>query len=294
MKKVSALKVADVIVKVLVITLLVLYCITLLLPLIWMFYTSFKGNVEYLLDTFRLPEKWYFTNYADVWNMLEIKIDSRHTYNIVSMLATSFLWAGGNALLSVLLTTMMAYIVSRYSFPGRDFIYALGIFVMITPIVGSLPSAMLIRKRLLIYDNILFTILTNPSASFSGLYFMLLYAAFKRVPWAFAESVFIDGGGHYRVFFSIMMPIMMPTCIAIFVLSFIGTWNDYMSFMIWLPSYANLAYGMYLFQSEASAYEATMPQILAGFVIVMIPTVILYVAFQNIILSKFSVGGLKG
>ena len=51
MKKVSALKVADVIVKVLVITLLVLYCITLLLPLIWMLYTSFKGNVEYLPAT---------------------------------------------------------------------------------------------------------------------------------------------------------------------------------------------------------------------------------------------------
>lgn len=294
MKKHVALKISGYIFFVLIVIILLIYCVSLLFPLFWMIFTSFKGEVEYLLDTFRLPTEWKFSNYANVWKLLKVQIDSKHTYGILDMLGTSFIWAGGSSFLSVTCSTMLAYVIARYKFPGRNFLYMLGIFVMITPIVGNLPSAMLIRKRLGVYDNMLLMILTGPSTAFSGLYFMLLYAAFKRIPWAYAEAVFIDGGSHYRVFFTIMTPMMLPTCVAIFVLNFLGVWNDYMSFLVWLPSYANLAYGMYLFQSEASVYGATMPEILAGFVIVIIPTAILYLCFQNLIMSKFTVGGLKG
>lgn len=294
-KRKDGLKITSDIIKTLLIVILVIYCISLLIPILWMIYTSFKGNIEYLLDSFRLPKEWKFENYAKIWKLLNnLSVGSKTTYNVWQLIGTSFLWAGGNSLLSIALSTGCAYVLARYRFPGRKFIYMLGIFVMITPIVGNLPSAMYIRKALGVYDNLIAMILTNPCTAFSGLYFMLLYAGFKRMPWAYAESVFIDGGGHYRAFFAVMLPMMLPTCAAVFVLNFIGVWNDYMSFLIWLPNYANLAYGMYLFQSEASAYEASMPEILAGFVIVMIPTSLIYLAFQNLINSKFTVGGLKG
>ena len=93
--------------------------------------------------------------------------------------------------------------------------------------------------------------------------------------------------------FRIIVPMVLPTAVAQYLLGFIGAWNDYMTVVTWLPSYPNLAFGMFMFQTEAARYGAGMPHILAGFVIVAIPTSILWVAGQKLITSKIMIGGLK-
>ncbi|HAS56207.1 MAG TPA: hypothetical protein DCR94_02960, partial [Firmicutes bacterium] len=85
----------------------------------------------------------------------------------------------------------------------------------------------------------------------------------------------------------------------IFLLSFLGAWNDYASFKIWLPSYSNLAYGLYEFQDNVlnlagGGNAGTVPMVMAGFTIVVIPTILVYFLSQKLIMSKFTVGGLKG
>ena len=211
------------------------------------------------------------------------------------MAGFSILYSVGVSLMSVILTTCMAYVIAKYKFPGRNFLYSLGIVSMIIPIVGNLPSAMVMRKALGTYDNIILTILTSPCTAFSGLHFLLLHGAFKQLPWDYAEAVFVDGGGHYSAFFRMYLPMILPTMTVIFVLNLLGAWNDYMTFMLWLPSTPNLAYGLYLFQGVSRAlYKSSITEIMAGFTLVIIPTVIMYLASQKLILSKFTVGGLKG
>ena len=207
----------------------------------------------------------------------------------------SIVFSVSSCFFSVSLTTMMAYIIAKYRFPGRNAIYTIGIIVMIVPIIGAGPSAMLIKRLLGIYDNMPLLILTGPSCVFSGLNFLLLYGNFKQLPWDYAEAVFVDGGGHYSAFFRMYLPMALPTMAVIFILAFLGSWNDYNTFLVWLPSTPNLAYGLYIFQNKAHAlYKASMPEIMAGFTVVIIPTTILYLASQKLILSKFTVGGLKG
>jgi ABC-type glycerol-3-phosphate transport system permease component len=96
--------------------------------------------------------------------------------------------------------------------------------------------------------------------------------------------------------FKIILPMVLPTCATLFVLDFITQWNAYESFLIWYPSTPNIAYGMYTFQNNASqgSGAATVPEILAGFIMCMIPSSILYLSTQKLIQSKFTVGGLKG
>lgn len=275
---------------------LALYCVSLLLPLVWMLYSSFKGEIDYTLHPFAFPEVWKPGNYIAVLDKMKFPINTDRglvSYNLFDLAGHSILLSGCASLLLILCQTCVAYLVSRYKFVGSRFIYALGIVVMIIPIVGNLPSAMVINKALGIYDNLFMYILVSPSNIF-GLHFLLLYSAFKRLPWALAEAAFIDGANDYQVMFRIMVPMMLPTCAALFVLTFLGSWNDYMTPLIWLPSYPTLAYGMYLFQYNATVYNATMPQVLAGFTIVMIPTVLIYASSQKLIMSKFTVGGLKG
>ena len=291
-------RVTDIISKVLLSimwVILIVYCISLFVLPIWMILTSFKDPIEYAMNAFGLPEVASFDNYKSVFNKLKITIDDYTTYNMFHMFGFSMIYSVGSSFVGVFFTTCMAYVLSKYKFFGRNFIYNLGIVIMIVPIIGSLPSAMMVRRQLGVYNNMFMHIITSPSTCFSGMNFLLLYGAFKSIPWDYAEAVFIDGGNDYTAFFKMYLPMILPTDMVIFVLSFLGAWNDYQTFMIWLPDTPNLAYGLYMFQGiSRKLYKASTVEIMAGFSLVIIPTVILYVSSQRLILSKFTVGGLKG
>lgn len=296
--KKTKIEIVSLILMILIVTICIIYCISLFIPVIWMLINSFKGYAEYYMrPSYMFPQEFVWSNYSYVLSKLTVTLSTskgRITYGIGDMLLNSVIWASVNPILYVALTTMCAYVISKYKFRGRNFLFSLGIIIMILPIIGSMGAAMQLKKALGIYDNMVLTILTSNVTVFSGTNFLILYAAFKGIPWAYAESVFIDGGGHLRAFLQVMLPMVFPTCMVLLVLGFIGGWNSYEIFLIWLPSYANLAYGMYYFQQNASLTGATVPQVLAGFVVVSIPTAILYLASQNLIMSKFTVGGLKG
>lgn len=275
---------------------LIIYCASLVLMLVWMLYTSVKGPIEYTLDAFGLPKKFYWDNYSVALRMLnEVRIVTSKgvfVYSILELLYNSLFRSVVMPLITVFTTTCVAYVVSKYTFIGKNFIYALGLFVMITPITGNLPSAMQINKALGFYDNMYLWVLKGFGTPF-GMNFILMYGAFKSIPWAYAESALIDGANDHGVMFRIMLPMMLPTATVIFVLSFLTAWNDYSTPLVWLPSYPNLAYGLYLFQKDAVTYQATVPQILAGFTVVAIPTSIIYIASQRLIVQRLTIGGLK-
>lgn len=298
MERAKVINIVEKILVILVGLVMAVYCISLLVPIVWMLYSSLKNEMDYALSTFRLPSKLEWSNYVKVFDFLQVPVmTSRGTviYGFGALAMFSLLRSACIPLLVTFVQACCAYVLAKYKFVGNKFIYFLGIFVMITPIVGNLPSAMSVNKALGVYDNLLLNILTAPSNIF-GLNFLILYAAFKGVPWEFAEAAFIDGAGHMKIMLRIMLPMVLPTCAVLFVLSFLGIWNDYTASLIWLPSYPNLAFGLYMFQQGATAGSegASAPVILAGFAVVMVPTIILYLASQKLILAKFNVGGLKG
>ena len=281
---------------------LVIYCLSLLVPLIWMIFTAFKGYTEYYENMFLWPKKWIFENFPSAFEKLKIQAPvykgdrqvATIEYGIFNMISTSLIWSLSTASIHVLCTALVAYVMARYEFFGRKFLYTLGIFIMITPIIGNTPSMMIVRKSLGIYNNMFLTILTQNSTCFSGLHFLILYGAFGSLPKSYSEAAEVDGAGHYTILLKIMLPMMLPTCAVIFVLSFLTHWNEYGTFLIWLPSYANLAFGMYQFQQDAAYYGANINEIMAGFCLAIIPSATLYIASQKVVMSKFTVGGLKG
>ena len=277
---------------------LVLYCISLLVPLFWMFFASFKTFDDYILNSFSLPKEWKFSNYAEVFDVFKVaykgKTGGRVIYGFLPMTFYSIVWTFGASAIHVVITSMCAYALAGFNFKGKNFIYNLGIIVMIIPIVGSTPSALILREHLGIRNNMLLLMLTSESCAFSGLHFLLLYAAFKGISVTYREAVYIDGGNNYTAFFKVILPMILPSMVAVFILKFLATWTDYSTFIIWLPSYPSLAVGMYLFEQQATKTGVSMPVVLATFVVVIIPTSILYLGTQNILMSKFTIGGLKG
>lgn len=274
---------------------LLLFCVSLLVPFFWMIFTSFKNPIDYILNVFGLPEKFEFANYATVFKLLKIRVivdEWLIEYNIFNMLLYSLIIAVVSGFMNVFVPTITAYIVSKYSFGVKNLIYNTAIIVMIIPIVGNLPSQLRVTQALGIYNNLIPYLVF--SAGPFGFNFILMYGAFKSISWTYAEAAFIDGAGHSTVMWKIMFPMIMPTFSTLFILGFIGHWNDYMIPITFLPSYPNLAYGMYNFQLEAARLGAAMPEILAGFVIVSIPTCVMYFTLQKFGLKNVRMGGLKG
>ena len=267
----------------------------MVLTLIKRRYTYRRGTVVSVYqDPFGLPDIWFPTNYPEAFNMLKIeamKGGKKVIYDIWSMTGVSLFYSIGRALIGIFWPMMTAYVVSRYNFRGKHFLYVVNLFVMTVPVVGTLPASLRIYKFFNLYDNLIgYTLITGMPFGFA---FILFYGAFKSISKSYSEAATIDGAGHWAILLKIMLPMMMPTYFAQVLLAFIGHWNDYMVIITWLPSSANLAFGMYMFQNEAARNGVGMPHILAGFVIVAIPTSILWLVSQKLITSKIMVGGLK-
>lgn len=277
----------------------IVYCISLIIPLAWSLMTAFKTPVDYILNSFGFPKVKKFglapENFINVLKRFQLRQGTR-LYGLFDMLFNSLLYAIVPSLSGVFWMTAVAYVMARYKFWGNKALYNLGLVVMLIPIVGNMASSMIIKKAMGLYDNMYVSILIPPATAFSGMHFLILYGALKAIPFAYSEAAEIDGASRYAVMFKIILPMVLPTCATLFILDFITNWNSYESFLIWYPSTPNIAYGMYTFQSTASqgSGAATVPEILAGFIMCMIPSAILYLSSQKLIQSKFTVGGLKG
>lgn len=272
----------------------VIYALSLLLPIIWMLLTSFKDMTEYTRNKFGIPVEWHFENFLIVLQKFEHQAGGK-VFGIVDMLLNSIIYSCGNPIVSIFWIYSMAYVMSRFKFWGNKFLYNLGVLLMMVSLVGSSASQMIIYKNIGLYDNLYLNIIMPPSTAFSGMYFMIVYGASKGISQNYSEAAYIDGAGEYAVMWKIIFPMILPTCFTLYVLTFLGLWNNYETFLVWFPSSPNIAYGLYMMQSDNAGSDGlTTTQIIAGMVLVMIPSFILYMCSQKIMKSNFVVGGLKG
>ena len=270
---------------------LAVYSVSLLLPLLWMLMNSFKDGTEYAMDvvaatTLRFPEAWKFSNYANVFAEI-----TYNNVNFFGMLGDSIYFIVVGSGLELFFTTAVSYVISKYKFKVRNFIYSVAIFAMTMPIIGNMASGIKLRAAFGIYDNLLAVFFTAGAGAF-GFNFLMLYAFFKSVPWSYAEAVFIDGGNHFTVFFRIMLPLAMPMVTTLFILSAIAGWNDYTTPMLYFPSFPNVAMGLYMVSQTLT--RGDMSTYYAALVITTVPVVALFAGFSDKIMKNYSIGGLKG
>ena len=295
-KKITVSNVAFVLVAVF----LFLFTLSMILPFLWMVISSFKSVADYTVSTFSLPSEkyggWHFENYKIAWELLPVRIvDWNVGYveiGVFRMFLNSLILSGLGPLIGLIQPALTSYIVSKYKFKGSNFIYSLGIIVMILPVYGSLGLTLKFAKWVGYYDNLIFQVLLSGSPF--GFTFIFFYGVFKTLPWSYAEAAFIDGASHAKVMFQIYFPLMLPIFATQYILSFIGSWSDYMTTTVMAPSWPTLGYGIYMFQQRASINGATVPQIMCGFIMMGTVTAILYLSTQKLLLEKMNVGGLKG
>ena len=264
----------------------IIYGFSLLFPLIWALYNSFKTTQDFNADSFRLPLEWTFKNYEEVFTTA-----ASGKTDIVSAIFNSIWMSALSTFLGLFASCLTSYVVAKYRFKTSTLIYSVAIFIQIIPLVGGITGMyQLIWGTLKIGDKPL--LIWPIWFGGFGFSFLMLYSAFKSVPWSYAESAFIDGAGHFTTFLRIMLPMVKPILASLFVVNFIGAWNDYMTAYLYMPSWAPLSLAVYLLRDDAT--RISYPVYLAVVVISVIPILTLFISFQKLIMENTTVGGLKG
>lgn len=266
---------------------LALYCVTLIYPFFWMFQMSLKTSLEYFtsgaLDVAIEPQ---WLNYTRVFEELKVK-----ETNFIVMLVNSIWQTFGTNIAGMFASSVVAYCLAKYKFGVRNFIYAVIIFVMVYPSMGTGGAAYKQVQDLGIFDSPLMII--KSLGGYSGMGFFVLYSFFVTLPWDYADAAFIDGANDYQVFFKIMLPMALGPIMAMFIVSAIGTWNDYTATLMYYPSYPTLTAGLYLYESSMTR-AVDYPLYYTGVMVTMLPVLIVFIAFQDSIMNNVTMGGLKG
>lgn len=279
----------DIVYKILVTAGILLFSLSFLFVLVWMFCNSIR------------PQKSYFNNVLAFWNLKGATFDnyvkifttkySSAKITIFGMLKNSLVLIAVCTGLQAIVPVITGYVVARYKTRLGAVAVQLVIISMVVPAIGSTASTYAFMSAIKLKDKWLGIFLMNAGGLGFG---MLLYKNyFSSISWEYAESAFLDGAGNLRVFFSIMYPQALPLIVSMAILNVIGLWNDYMTPYLFLNSKPTVALGVYSIQTRAEQSGA-MPQAFAAMTFMTVFVLAIYAGFSKTIMSSMSVGGLKG
>lgn len=280
--------------------LLIVWVSSVFLVFAWTFATTFRHKIDFelfgALDFTSGPltfKNWALV-FTDFYAEVAVAGSGSVKFFIEDMLINTALYSLGSTLAFIIALTLMAYVVGRFPNKVSTFLQALCIITMSLPIVGSLPSEIAMAKSLNIYGTMwgLWIMAFN----YNGFYFLILSQSFKSIPKDFADSASIDGAGRFRIMLSIMLPMVKNVIGTIALIKFVEVWNNYQTPLIYIPEHPTLMYGfMMLTLSPPKGVPDfyALPARFSVCIVVALPIVVLFTAFNKKFLGNLSMGGLK-
>ena len=282
--------------KVFIYFVLALLAVVIIVPVAWVFMASIKQNSEFYGNPWALPKGVFLQNFIDAWSGAKMG-----EYMINSVFVTAL------ALVILLVVALpAAYCLARMKFRGRKFLnvaFMAGLFINVNYIV--VPIFLMLRdgdnwfKSLLgstFLLNNLFVLAIVYAATALPFTIYLLSGYFATLAHDYEEAAYIDGAGYTTTMVKIIFPMAKPSIITIILFNFLSFWNEYIISMTLMNSAKGtrtLPVGLLnLMQAQQSA--AQYGTMYAGLVLVMLPTLILYICVQKQLTQGMTVGGLQG
>ena len=275
---------------------LILLAVSIIVPVLWVFMASIKQNSEFYGNPWALPLGFYWQNFVNAWTTAKMG-----DYMLNSVLVTALA-------LAILLVVALpaAYCLSRFKFWCGKFLntaFMAGLFINVNYIV--VPIFLMLRDgdtflkntfgtSFLLNNLVVLAIVYAATALPFTIY--LLSGYFATLAHDYEEAAYIDGAGYGRTMIKIIFPMAQPSIITIILFNFLSFWNEYIISMTLMSSATGaktLPVGLLnLMQAQQSA--AQYGTMYAGLVLVMLPTLILYICVQKKLIQGMTVGGLKG
>jgi len=260
-----------------------LIALIFIVPLVWDISTSLKPKSQWFTKEIHwIPQDITLENYEKIFNDPGTPI-GRWFVNSVGV-------ASIHTIVILVLDSLAAYAYARLEFPGRKQIYTLLLSTIFLPGILFLVPNFVTINRLGLLNSYAGVLLPGFSGVF-GIFFM--HQFFESLPKELEEAALIDGANIFQIFTQIVLPLSKPALATLGIISFLGSWNDFLWPLLVLKdrSMQTLQPGLRTLQG---AYTMEYGSMLAGAIIVAIPVLILYVPLQRFIVQSVTVTGLKG
>lgn len=276
-------------------TILVLISIIMLYPFWWMIMGSFAYNQTAMLRTKFIPTAWasghddgLFHHYRNIIVLMD-QANMNYWRTVLNTLMFSII----PVVVGVITSTMAAFAFAKLNFKGKNVAF----FYCLAAIMIPGPSIMI--AQFCIYTELGWTS-NGLSMIIPGCFGAIMTAFFIRqylfgMPTAIIEAAKIDGAGYWRIFWAFVMPLSMPAIMAQAILSFIGCWNNYLGPLLFVTNvdWYPLALAVARLDAQVGTDVNNAPSVMAAAVLALLPVLVIFAAFQKMIIGSIMLTGSK-
>ncbi|GAA4722527.1 carbohydrate ABC transporter permease [Isoptericola chiayiensis] len=274
--------------------LLIIGSVTMVIPFVWMLFTSVKSPAELAQfpPTF-FPQEWHWSNYAEA---LDAAPFDKYFRN-------SLIIATGHTLITLVIGSMAGYALARIRFRGREIIFLSMVAMLMIPTYTKIVPQFLIVKFMPLFGG---NDITGQGGSgwldswwallipggLSAMSIFLFRQFYLTLPKELEEAARLDGLGEFRIFAQIYTPLMKPAVATVALLTFQESWNNFLWPLLVTTSddLRVIQVGLAVFQQvEATAWQYLM----AGTTLATVPMVLLFVMAQKYFIQGFTNSGIK-
>ncbi|WP_030670622.1 carbohydrate ABC transporter permease [Streptomyces cellulosae] len=258
----------------------------ILYPVIWLIGGSFKksGDIVGSLDLF--PGDPIISNYTGL-------SDGIADISISTFFVNSVMLAVGSVVGILVSCSLTAYAFAKIRFAGRNLLFTLMIGTLLLPYhVLLIPQYVVFRNLNLI--NTYTPLLLGKYLATEAFFVFLMVQFMRNLPKELDEAARLDGCGHFRIYWSIVLPLCRPALITSAIFTFINSWNDFLGPLIYLnePDKYTVALGLKMFVDQEGV--ANYGGMIAMSLVALLPVLAFFLAFQRYLIDGMATSGLKG
>ncbi|MGX8852814.1 carbohydrate ABC transporter permease [Amedibacillus sp. YH-ame10] len=284
---------SDLLYKIFIYVALATLAISIIIPVAWVFMASIKQNSEFYGNPWALPAGVYFENFVNAFQKANMG-----EYFMNSIIAT-----GLGLCLLLVVALPASYVLARFNFKLKKIMNTLmmaGLFINVNYIVVPI-FLMMLGWDDAIYNLFGISFFMNNIVVLAVVYaataipftVYLLTGYFKTLPNAYEEAALIDGCGYFKTMIKVMIPMAKPSIVTVILFNFLAFWNEYIIALTLMPGTSKTLPVGLMNLMQASRGKAEYGMMYAGLVIVMLPTLILYIMVQKKLTQGMTLGGLK-
>ncbi|BCX03394.1 MAG: sugar ABC transporter permease [Candidatus Roseilinea sp.] len=265
-------------------TVLIAFSIAFMVPFYWMIVSSLKTNQQ----IFTIPIQWLpdpprWENYSDALTY--------PNFPFLRFLGNSVFYSISVTIGTVISCAAVGYGFARLRFPFRDALFYITVATLMIPFIVTFIPTYILFKNFGLIGN--YTPLILPAFLGNAFFIFMMRQFFLGLPNELADAARVDGAGHFRTFWQVMLPLVKPALMVVAVFTFLGTWNDFLGPLIYLSDNTlyPLSLGLYAFRAQRTTEWALM---MAASTITTLPLIVVFFFTQRYFLEGIKLTGLKG
>jgi len=294
---------------------LIAYLAAVVFPMIWVFYTSAKDTREIYAHPFAIPKVVVHPNRETAKPLIENYSKALIGSHFAQYILNSLYVVAISLFFILGLGAMAAYVLARFEFFGKGIIYYLFLSGLIIPMqliliplffqfsdmgewltrcLAPIARSVGVNLTVSLHDSHFGLVLIYIAASLPFTIFVLT-AFFRTLPGELREAALMDGATELQIFSRVMMPLGKPGLVTVAIFNFLGLWNEYLFALVFLNTaeIKTLPLGLAAISIQ-SQYKSDFGLLFAGLVIVMLPTLIVYILLQERLTKGVTLGAIKG